>query len=848
MKGCILFILFLSLWNGFETMGTNNQSTYRQFSPGIQGVGEVQSVDADEYAHILRNHSDHGDVTTEISENNTDLESNGSAANDSLLDNIQPHLEPQVIDKRLGYEHVEHVELDRRKGSGDVHEQTNDDLSFSGLLNGLLDSFINTPDPPLSQPRQTTPQPRSPVEEIEEDEEEEEEEDAPIASSTPGTVEETSNEEDVSETPLDDSVEQNSTIEIPEPPKKVSKPCGGECRNIIFGLFLCDEIDNDAFCSEPGLACCVNNPEEVFKPDQDDESTEVVLDNDHETRNEGTQNESEEPENENENSPETNIQKHRPVIQQQQPPPQPPRYPSHFNRVPYPPQSHYYYPQNTPSPVMVHQPRMPLPCPRYCVKSYLESYCSDRLPSQFACGVDGFCCAHDVTINSNKNDSVDANLDEEEDSNVFTNESSNDQDNTSPNKILGPCTEEVGSCVSTNIVSIICFGHATPTDMYTCPRNTMKCCARKTALPKESLPPTTTTTPPPRQDPITRNTSSYVPNIPPQFPPTQQFGNKFPHPTPPPSPILAETPPPPHAIPTQQFGSQVFSNSIHPTRNPPPRQPIGSYVCGVKGVPTVSKRRRKKRVVGGSDSLPGEWCWQVALINSLNQYLCGGALIGTQWVLTAAHCVTNIVRSGDAIYVRVGDHDLTSRYGSPGAQTLRVATTYIHHNHNSQTLDNDIALLKLQGNAALKEGVCLVCLPSRNHMSEMPGKRCTVTGYGYMGESGPIPLRIREASLPIVSETECVSKVNAVTEKVFALPMSSFCAGGELRNDACQGDGGGPLVCRADDPNTGDSGTGYYELTGLVSWGFGCGRENVPGVYVKVSSFIGWIHQIIRSN
>lgn len=52
----------------------------------------------------------------------------------------------------------------------------------------------------------------------------------------------------------------------------------------------------------------------------------------------------------------------------------------------------------------------------------------------------------------------------------------------------------------------------------------------------------------------------------------------------------------------------------------------------------------------------------------------------------------------------------------------------------------------------------------------------------------PIPLRIREANLPIVSEDECVRKVNAVTEKVFALPMSSFCAGGELRNDACQGE------------------------------------------------------------
>ena len=49
---------------------------------------------------------------------------------------------------------------------------------------------------------------------------------------------------------------------------------------------------------------------------------------------------------------------------------------------------------------------------------------------------------------------------------------------------------------------------------------------------------------------------------------------------------------------------------------------------------------RTGRVVGGEDADPGEWCWQVALINSLNQYLCGGALIGTQWVLTAAHCVT----------------------------------------------------------------------------------------------------------------------------------------------------------------------------------------------------------------
>lgn len=131
-------------------------------------------------------------------------------------------------------------------------------------------------------------------------------------------------------------------------------------------------------------------------------------------------------------------------------------------------------------------------------------------------------------------------------------------------------------------------------------------------------------------------------------------------------------------------------------------------------------------------------------------------------------------------------------------------------------------------------------------------------------------MRVREAEIPIVSDAECIRKVNAVTEKIFILPASSFCAGGEEGNDACQvkspflllfytcicytclithvaipqkkifqGDGGGPLVCQDD---------GFYELAGLVSWGFGCGRLDVPGVYVKVSSFIGWINQIISVN
>ncbi|KAJ8983511.1 hypothetical protein NQ317_012002, partial [Molorchus minor] len=345
-----------------------------------------------------------------------------------------------------------------------------------------------------------------------------------------------------------------------------------------------------------------------------------------------------------------------------------------------------------------------------------------------------------------------------------------------------PRPECPGSCI-VSYLSFTCFRNAEMTEIFKCRKVGTKCCAPKTMI-KEALGI--------KEDAPVKDST------------VQPISISFTTPSP-----VTLTP-----APTTEVMKQISTTSKTPV--------YSKYVCGVKGT------ARTGRVVGGEDGEQGEWCWQVALINSLNQYLCGAALIGTQWVLTAAHCVTNIVRSGDAIYVRVGDHDLTRKYGSPGAQTLRVATTYIHHNHNSQTLDNDIALLKLHGQAELKEGVCLVCLPARG-VSHAAGKRCTVTGYGYMGEAGPIPLRVREAEIPIVSDAECIRKVNAVTEKIFILPASSFCAGGEEGNDACQGDGGGPLVCQDD---------GFYELAGLVSWGFGCGRVDVPGVYVKVSSFI----------
>lgn len=51
------------------------------------------------------------------------------------------------------------------------------------------------------------------------------------------------------------------------------------------------------------------------------------------------------------------------------------------------------------------------------------------------------------------------------------------------------------------------------------------------------------------------------------------------------------------------------------------------------------------RIVGGTNSSWGEWPWQVSLQVKLRaqKHMCGGSIIGHQWVLTAAHCFNGYV-------------------------------------------------------------------------------------------------------------------------------------------------------------------------------------------------------------
>ena len=70
---------------------------------------------------------------------------------------------------------------------------------------------------------------------------------------------------------------------------------------------------------------------------------------------------------------------------------------------------------------------------------------------------------------------------------------------------------------------------------------------------------------------------------------------------------------------------------------------------------------------------------------------------------------------------------------------------------------------------------------------------------------------------------------NACQHIIHNIP--GFLAGGI---DSCQGDSGGPMVTTV---------RGKATLMGIISWGYGCGRANKPGVYTKVVNYLPWISE-----
>ncbi|KAL1253085.1 hypothetical protein QQF64_017778 [Cirrhinus molitorella] len=213
--------------------------------------------------------------------------------------------------------------------------------------------------------------------------------------------------------------------------------------------------------------------------------------------------------------------------------------------------------------------------------------------------------------------------------------------------------------------------------------------------------------------------------------------------------------------------------------------------------------------------------WMVS-IQKDEVHVCGGILIQSQWVLTAANCQEKPITS---VTVLIGSLSLSKV--SKGTQRVGILGYEYPKTFNAKTRQDDIMLIKLNKKVKAK--------PKKIPKKEKdvpPGTNCVVTGWGATDSKVREPSdKLQMLEVIVMRRDRC----NRYYDGDLVITKDMLCAGSKQdKTGTCWGDSGGPLECKKN-------------IVGVVSGSRGCGNPMKPTVYTFLSqNHISWINKTLK--